>query len=218
MNTPALPASAASYRPSIREQLAGLVLVCVIPVWIVAGLLVNYAYVSKRTQTTERMQETVRALAQALDREQASVIASLQGMATSPAFATGNRPGMYEQAQRLLEFYPGSDIILADETEQQVINTHLPLTSPLPKRNIPEQVRRVFETRSPRVSNLFFGAVTKKPLLSIDVPVFRDGGVVFDLAMTLHSDRFASILLHQPLASEWTATILDAKGIVVYRM
>jgi hypothetical protein len=41
------------------------------------------------------------------------------------------------------------------------------------------------------------------------VPVFRDGRVVYDLAMVVPPDRFATVLLQQHLPPEWVGTIVD---------
>lgn len=202
---------------TIRSHLTSLVLACVLPVWLIAGFLVYYAYASKRALVTEHMLETTRALSMSVDQELATIQAALQALATSPAFDTGDVTAIHNQALALLHGYPKADIIVADRSGQQLVNSYRPLGSQLPKRNNPETVRRIFHDGNPVISDLFFGAVTKRPLIAIDVPVFRKGEVVYDLSMTLPSDRLAAILSHQHLPPEWYCSILDSKTVVVAR-
>ena len=87
------------------------------------------------------------------------------------------------------------------------------LARPLPKRNAPDAVRRVYATGKPLITNVFKGAVTGQLLISVDVPVLRDGRVVYDLAMLVPTDRFAAILLQQHFPSEWLASIFDSNQV-----
>ena len=204
-------------RGSVGFWLASLVLACVLPVWIAAGFLVYHNYQSRRALTEQRLQETSRALSAVVDRELASMQASLSILATSPSLESGNLNAFYGQARVFLKAYPGADIILADATGQQIVNTFLPLGMPLPKRNVPEAVRQIYTTGKPFITNVFKGSVTGNNLISVDVPVFRDGRVIYDLALGVSLDRFSKILLHQQLPPEWLGTMFDSNQVVVAR-
>lgn len=198
-----------------RFQLTCLVVASVLPVWLVSGFLVFHAYSAKRDQVNRTMLETARSLTMVVDRELTSVQAALLALATSPTFATGDLGSVHRQALQLLKLYPGADIIVADVTGQQLVNSARPYGSPLPRRNNPETVRRIFETGKPVISDLYFGALSKRPLIGIDVPVICDGKVAYDLAMTFPSDLMVSLLLQRRLPPNWYASILDSKKIVV---
>ncbi|KAB0664063.1 hypothetical protein F6V25_14750 [Oryzomonas japonica] len=202
---------------TIRYQLTRLVATCVVPVWLAAGLLVFYAYSAKRDHLNGTMLETARAMTMGVDRELASVEAALRGLATSPAFSAGDFAAIHRQTRELVAAYPGADIIVADATGQQLVNSYRPYGTPLPRRQNSETVARIFQSGKPLVSDLFYGAVTRRPLIGIDVPVFRDGRVVYDLAMTFPSDRLASILTTLKLPPEWYGSILDSKLVVATR-
>jgi PAS domain S-box-containing protein len=202
---------------TIRFQMACLVLAAVLPVWLVSGFLVFHAYSVKRDQVSQNMQETARSLTMVVERDLSSVQAALTALATSPGFASGDFHSVHVQVMELLKFYPGADIIVADSTGQQLVNSARPYGSPLPKRNNPDTVRRIFETGRPIISDLFFGALTKRPLVSIDVPVMGENKVLYDLAMTFPSDRLDAILKQQRIPSEWYSVILDSKPVVVAR-
>jgi hypothetical protein len=92
-----------------------------------------------------------------------------------------------------------------------MINTLRPFGTPLPNiftegesRSPPRPgelslassatVRRAFETAQPVYSDLFIGLVSRRPILSIDVPVLRHGHVVYVLAMGLLPEVFTRLL------------------------
>ena len=194
-------------RGSIRFRLASLVVACVLPVWIAAGFLVYYNYQSRRALTEQRMLETARALTMVVDRELATMQASLSALATSPSLASGDLPAFYRQARVAMEAHPGADIIVSDATGQELIHTFLPFGVPLPKRAVPQTVRQVYETGKPVITGVYKGAGTGRLQIAVDVPVFRDGRVVYDLAMIASADRFATVLLQQHLPPEWVGDL-----------
>ena len=206
-----------NWRRTIRLRLAWLVIACVLPVWLAAGYIVFIAYQDKKQTIEGRTLETARALSSVVDRELASIESALSALATSPSLGSGDFAAFHSQARELLKTYEGADIILADATGQQLVNSYLPMDSPLPKRAVSDAVRRVFEQGRASVAGLFKGAVTGRFLVGVDVPVFQDGKVVYDLAMTLPAERFAAILSQQQLPPQWVGLILDRDRVVVGR-
>ncbi len=202
---------------TIRFRLACLVLACVMPVCLTAGFLVYYSYQHKRRAMESGELERARAMLLVVDRELANIQATITALATSPSLVTGDLAAFHHQAQLVLRDYPGGDIILADGTGQQFVNSFVPFGKPLPKRNVPEAVRGIYVTGKPVISNLFKGAVTGRPLLSVDVPVFRGAQVVYDLALTIPAERLAAIFSQQGISPEWTATIYDRNFVIVAR-
>jgi C4-dicarboxylate-specific signal transduction histidine kinase len=202
---------------TIRFQLTCLVVACVLPVWLVAGYLVFHAYSTKLHEVNDNMLDTAQTMTMLVDRELTSVQSALLALATSPSFRNGDLADVHRQTLELLKSYPGADIIVADRQGQQLVNSFRSFGTPLPKRNNPEMVRRIFETAKPVVSNLFFGAVTRRPIIGVDVPVLRDGKVIYDLSMNFSSDRMSSILSHHPLPEGWYSSILDNRRVIVAR-
>ncbi len=202
---------------SIRFRLASLVIACVLPVWIAAGFLVYYNYQNRRALTEQRMLETARALTMVVDRELSNMQASLSVLATTPSLATGDLSAFYRQAWAVLEGHPGARIFLADATEQELVNTFLPFGASLPKHSVPDAVRQVFATGRPINTNAFKGVLDGRLLISVHVPVFRKGRVVYDLAMITPADRFARVLLQQQLSPEWLGRIYDSDQVMIAR-
>ena len=76
---------------------------------------------------------------------------------------------------------------------------------------------RVVATGKPQISDLIMGAVLRRPILVVGVPVFRDGQVVYVLAMGLGPEVLSSLLKEHRLSPDWTAGILDRNGTIVAR-
>ena len=143
--------------------------------------------------------------------------ASLGALATSSSLTSGELRVFYGQSLAVLDAYPGAYILLADANGQERINTFRPFGATLPKHSIPEAVRQVYATGRPVVSNAFKGVFTGRLLVSVHVPVLRDGRVVYDLAMNLPAEHFARVLVQQHLPVEWIGTIFDSDQVIVAR-
>ena len=204
-------------RMALRARLAWLVIACVAPVWCAAGVLVYHAYQDKRAQIKQQMLETARALALDVDQQLANTETALRVLATSPHLISGDFAAFHAQARVVLRDYPAADIILASVDGQQLVNTYRMFGDPLPRRNIPDAVSQIFQTGKPFISNLFKGAVTKRLLMSLDVPVFRDNKPIYDLSMTFPADQVGQILLNERFSSAWLAEIVDRDGVVAAR-
>lgn len=205
-------------KTSIRFQLMGLVLACVLPIWAAAGFLTYDAYRYKLALVERRMEETTGALMSLVDRELEGVRAALEALATSPSLTAGDFAAFDAQAHSLLRNYPpGTNIMVADAKGQQLVNTFLPYGGTLPHRWDTASVSHVFKTGQPVLSNLFFGLLSGEPYIGWDVPVMKDGRVVLDLAVVLPTGRLADILKQYGLPDPWIATLWDPVGMMVAR-
>ncbi len=201
---------------SIRSILAKLVVVCVLPGVLVAVFLISNFYQREREQLDQDMLQTVHSLALAVDSDLATTEAALEALATSPYLTTGNLAAFHDQAGRVLSGH-GDNLLLSDETGQELLNFAHPFGETLPLYGNPEHLRHVFETGRPAVSDLFVGAVLHRPLVSVDVPVMRDGKVVYDISVGILPDRLAGILSQHRLPPGWIAAIFDKTGTIVAR-
>jgi len=199
---------------SIRTQLTYLLLFSVLPLWLVSGLLIHHLYSAKCDDVYKGMLGTSRSMTMVVDRELLNVRAALNALSTSPHFTDRDFRGLHSQVLHLLESYPGADIVVADATGQQLLNSARAYGAPLPKRNSPT-VRRVFETMKPVTSDLYYSATTNEPRIGIDIPVIRDGKVVYDLAMTFPPDCMLTVLQQKRLPDQWYSSILDKNNILV---
>lgn len=105
---------------------------------------------------------------------------------------------------------------MSERSGRQLLNTLVPFGEPLPRHGNPEGLAFVFSTGEP-VTASFFGPVAKTPVVAIEVPVFHDGQVKYELAMGLNPRHFGQILDRQKLPSGWVVSIFNTSGIIVAR-
>ncbi len=103
--------------------------------------------------------------------------------------------------------------MVADREGRQLFSSVTSDTTSLPLRNNREIVEKVFATRSPQYSNLFIGAVKKTLIVTVEVPVFRDGNVLYDISFSPPIEIFQAIINKQRPSADWTISIFDGNGI-----
>ncbi|MBV9377425.1 MAG: response regulator, partial [Alphaproteobacteria bacterium] len=145
-----------------------------------------------------------------------AIEAELQVLAASPSLQDGDFAAFDRQMREALKIR-GTSIVLHDTKGQQLLSTNRPFGEPLPRATNTEMHDRVVATGQPQISDLILGAVLRRPILVVGVPVFRDGQVVYVLAMGLGPEVLSSLLEEQNLSPDWTAGFFDRKGIIVAR-
>jgi diguanylate cyclase (GGDEF)-like protein len=203
--------------PGIRVRLALLVLAIGAPAaLLVAGLLV-YDHSRARAVLESDSIETARAMVQAIDRELSSILFAAQVLSTSQRAQAGDLAAFYPQAREVVSLKIGANVVLSDASGRQVMNTLRKPGEALPMHGNPAQLRAVFATGGPVISDLYVGGVLGRPVMSVDVPVFRRGKVAYSLSIGEMPDRFRTILAAQQLPPRWIGAVFDTTGTVVAR-
>jgi two-component sensor histidine kinase len=177
-------------------------------------------YQNQRQDASQQALNIARSLALSVDNELHTRIATLEILAMSRALAAGDLVTFRREAEALVvRQSPGADVVLLREDGQQLMNTALPPGQPLPVTRQPENVRQVFVTGLPRVSDVYTGAVAQRPLVAIDVPVRgTDGSVALVLALTPTFATFAAVIQSQNPAAGWIIAVLDRAGVRIARV
>ena len=202
---------------TIRRQLVRLVATTVIPAAVCTTLLIGYAHDRQSALVENRTLDVARALTQTVDRELARYQAAMAALATSPHLSSGDLAAFHRQAQHAMRELPGDIFVLSDASGQQLVNTQRPFGEPLPRRASVSQVRRVFETGKPAISDLFVGETARRLLVAIDVPVRLDDRVAYALALAVFPERLGEVLKYQKIQPDWVVSILDSQGTIVAR-
>jgi signal transduction histidine kinase len=202
---------------SIRFWLNCLVIACVVPAVIVATFIIFRSFTRERASFERDLVGTARALSQAVDAELKGDRSALLVLATSPYLASGDVTSFYEEAQRVAHAINVDNIVLSELDGQQLVNTLKPFGTELPYHGSRQQLQRVIETKQPVISDLFIGAVTGKPIISVEVPVVIGGEVRYALAIGILPERLTEILHRQKMPSDWVAAIVDSSDTIVAR-
>jgi len=218
---------------SVRIHLVILVLAAVLPLVVLAALLF-WRDVQLRHDAVERgMRNTARALSLAVDREVGSVLAVAQTLAACPDIDARDFKSFYHLSAMAAETLKGGWVVLFDPSGQMIINTREPFGVPLPnplqesngspankQDNLPignQAIKTVLQTGRPLFSDLFIGLVSKLPLLSVTVPVVRDGKVIYALSIAMATNHLNDLLRQQRLPAGWIAVLVDRKGTITAR-
>src|SRR5215469_15412631 len=200
----------------IQARLVILVLVTVLPLVGLASYAMIRTVDSEQARIQRDVGERVGNLLAAVDRQITGIQAELQVLAVSPSLQSGDFAGFDRQMREALKIR-GTSIVLHDTKAQQLLSTNRPFGEPLPRATNSEMHDRVVQTGKPQISDLIMGAVLRRPILTVGVPVFRDGRVAYVLAMGVGPEILSALLTEQNLPPGWNAGIFDRKGIIVGR-
>ena len=200
-------------------KLQWLFLAAIVPGLVALVAIVVGAYQREHEELRQHTLLTARGMTQAVERELVGARNVLQALAiSSDSLDRKDFAGFYRQARATLAGTAiGDYIVLTDASGQELLNTSVPFGTVLPHTRNMERVRQVFATGRPYISGLLIGTVLRRPLISVDVPVMRDGKVLYDLNMVLLSDRLLGVLRAQALPPEWIAVIYDFDGTIAAR-
>lgn len=81
----------------------------------------------------------------------------------------------------------------------------------------PEPVKQTLETGQLAVSNLFVALDANLPTIGINVPVIRDGKILYSLEMAFSPEVLTELLVEQGLSVDRVGSIMDARGVVIAR-
>src|SRR6516165_10375301 len=212
------PLGRALAKQSVPVRLGLLVTGMVLPLTILAVVLVYYNYEVNRRTAYDRILQIARGVATNIDAEFRAAIASLEVLALSEALERDDLAAFRKQAEHFVKsHFPQSNVVVSDASGQQLLNTAVPTGTPLPRYVRMEALRHVFEKGDPQISDLLFGPVLHRNIAVVDVPVWRDGKVVYDLAASLPLSIFFDIIMHQQPEPDWTIAVFDRKGTVIAR-
>lgn len=198
---------------SLPVRLALLVAGTTLPLIVFAAGIVFYNYKQERKDATQRVLETVRSIRLVLDAEVQRMTGGLQVLALTSSLRAGDYDTFRSIALGFLEQYGDDGVVLvADRQGRQVFSSVRADTDNLPPRNNRDIVEKVFVTKQPAYSNLFVGAVKKKQILTVEVPLIRDGEVAYVISFSPPLEIFQNIIEKQRPSQNWTLSIFDAEG------
>jgi len=193
-------------------------LACLLPGFIGASFFFVYEYKKGQAQLSKDTLQTARALVQVVDTQLLMAQAIGQSLSTADSLVIHDLAKFHARARKAVALSgTGTNIVLRDKAGHQLLNTAVTFGQPLTEQKFPEQVREVFETRKPNYSNLFFGPILKRPLVSVDVPVFINGEVAYALGVGILPAELNNLLVNQGLPKDWVVVIADKSNTIVAR-
>ena len=205
------------HQRTIRFWLTCLVIGCVLPATLGSAFLFTISYQQQRAILEQNAVATAHALMQATDAELFGAQSALQVLAASQRLASGDLASFYRQANEALPNMRGKYVVVTDSSGRQRLNTLKPFGDPLPGAPISDKALRVFETGKPVISDFVVVPDVGQPAITLEVPVFSNGKVIYSLAMGIFADRLADILRQQNLPPDWITAVYDSTGTIAAR-
>ncbi|MGB4064530.1 MAG: PAS domain-containing protein [Azonexus sp.] len=206
---------------SLHRFLTRLIWLCVLPLLLLAAYLA-FAHVrfiqSERDLTVRNMANNFVA---ALDKELEARINGLQMLAISPLIDDAERwQDLYREAEGFKQSF-GSHVIFASIGKQTLFNTRTPFGSKQPPLPVPagkSAIKTAVDSGKPAIGDMFFGPVSKVPLIAIAVPVYRVGQPAYLLLTTIETEQLQKRLERVSLPEGWEMSILDSTQKVIARV
>jgi PAS domain S-box-containing protein len=208
------------FAPSLRARLLMLVVASVVPLVCMGVVREYWTYQTLREQAYEGLQTIAHGLAVALERDLQLRVSALETLATSPALQSDDLGLFDRQAEAFLARQsPGTLLGLsgADASQIRMYDRSAKAGPATSQHSAGFAGSHVFATGRPLVTNLQIDQVTGLASFTVDVPVFRDGRVAYDLFMRLQPRDVAGLIEGQRLPPRTVMTVADTAGVVVAR-
>ena len=199
--------------PSIRAQIALLVLACALPTTIGFGAVVQQFYSRERDTLMEDTRKSARMVAAAIDRDLVQSQGAAHALAISPSIRSDDMATLRLQAGGLLgPQFPASQFLLSDSAGQVTMHVGAPLPETFNSINNASRLAPLFQTARPQLSVVY---VAGSALLAVDVPVFLDHQVVSALTALLKADLIDKLLRDERVAPHQIMALYDGEGRLV---
>jgi diguanylate cyclase (GGDEF)-like protein/PAS domain S-box-containing protein len=205
-------------RLGMKAWLVLLSLFSVVPVALFSAFTIYRLGTSQQAALTRELIHRTESVADTIEQRLDAMVAALNALAESDAALKNDVAALYRHAQRVQADFPEAKVIvLLANDGKQLFNTMVPAGQPVPPDSIPAVVSDVFRNGRPAVSDLYVGATIGQPTLSVNVPVFVDGRILYCLRMSVLSDSFSQLLARQEIPPNWTAILLSQTGTIIAR-
>ncbi len=202
---------------SLPVRLALLVAGTTLPLILFASSIVLHDYLQARKDATRRVLDTVRSMRLVLDAEVQRMTGGLQVLALSHSLLDGRFDHFRGKVPGFLAQYgEGSILLVADRKGRQLFSSTTE-ASPLPPRGNLDTLEKVFTSKAPQYSDLFPGSAGNRKLVTVEVPVIRDGEVIYDISLSPPVETFQRLIEKQLPGEQWAVSLLDGKGTVLAR-
>jgi PAS domain S-box-containing protein len=203
---------------SLKSFLTRLIWICVLPLVLLSAYLAVDHVRSLHAQRDLAAANLARNFATSLDHLITARISALQVLAGSP---------LLDDPPRLSEFYRealafkrsfNNDLLLADLSRRMLLITRLPYGAALPYLPTVQghsAAEGVIATGRPAVGDTFVGPVSKERMISIAVPVERQGRTAFLLMSVMEIRLFQKRLDEIVVPAGYSLAVLDGKGDLV---
>ncbi len=200
---------------SLRAHLFTVVLVAILPALAVVLVIGTNAALMADRVSQDRISETGRAQAGAIDQELEALDAALSFVGSTPGLEDG-RPSLESASRiRMVEQETGLRVIIHRRDGTEIVDNAAPAEGegahPAAALNALAEARK---TARATISNVFVPRPGQAPAALLVVPVVHDGAVVATVEAMISSDRLTAALRRQSHQPGGLAAVIDRTGRV----
>ena len=200
----------------LRSHLVALVLASLVPILAFSALVMRENARLQLAATERGMRETVAAVARTVDKELESTVAALEVLGQSEHLDVMNLAAFYALCDRVTRQQGLVNMVLFEADGRALFQTTVPLGTPRPPTRRPDIFRQIRADRRPVISNLFDGVLTRH-IVSVYVPISREGAVRWVLAAGVRASDFGQLLRSQRFAPDTVAVLQDRDHVILAR-
>jgi hypothetical protein len=196
-----------------------LVLTAAIPVLLLGGWMTYITADQERSYAREAAAQALTQVAHRIEGEISREVQVAETLASSAALDRDGLQDFYLEATRIVAARPlWETAALTRPNQEQVLNVLRPLGAPLGPVTDTDSFNAVLRTKKPVLGGLGpYQAAIGKQLVSLRVPVLRDGELRYVLTIGLLPDQIGTILSQAGLPAGWAGTVVDAREKIVAR-
>lgn len=202
---------------SVRVWLIALGGLGILPLLVLALWFSAFEYREERARVLTRVLEIARALTQAVDGRFEARIALLEGLATANSLRDGRFDDFFIRASDALRSLPPGGVITVRDAEGRLLMTTADAAAPKSQEG-GDGVRAVFASGEPQISNVRQAAGGGAFVVSVDVPVYQDGRVMYALSIVFPVEELWVLVRAQRISRDWYIGINDQNAVLAARL
>jgi PAS domain S-box-containing protein len=205
---------------TLKTFLIWLIWLCVLPLVLLAAYLAIDRVRAIQSGDDLEAAHLAQNFATAIDHHIEARIFALQVLAASSAMDDPGRMNEFYREAQTFHTNFDSHVVLAELSGHMILSTRAPLGSALP--DLPQvkgdsDVAMATASGRAAVGDVFTGPISKLPMVSLAVPVMRDGRLRSVLLSDIESRKFQKRLDELAIPPGWSLTLFDGKNEVIAR-
>lgn len=206
-------------RISSSLSLHTLLLLTLLPGLLALVFIASSTYKRERSAADLNLLGRVRAMSQLVDQHLISVQRNLEMLAaTSEELDQGQLQKFYRKLQvGKSNISLANSLLLYSPDGHILLSSNEPYGKPLPRSADIKRIKAVVASGKPRVSDIVTGAISNQVLIPVDVPVIRNGRVIYVLSAAVYCEHINKLLAYQVFPEGWIAVIYDRLGTIAGR-
>jgi two-component system sensor histidine kinase UhpB len=202
-----------------RRTWVMLILAAMLPLLLSGGWIASYYADQTRARTRRAASDTVERAAGRIAAELSGQLQVAEALAASSALDNGDLQAFREEAARVMALQPlWHTIELTAPSNVQLVNMLRPEGEPLGPTADLDSFQKLLDTKRPTVGGIGpVGPVSGRRLVTLRVPVLRNGALRYVLSFAMAPDSVATILRTAGAPRNWIGVVVDGSGHVITR-